>query len=61
MFKSITLFLLLAASSVIAKLDLNSLLSGKTPLDVTKMDYLYNHFVTEYRNSDLEAYLISKD
>jgi len=53
MLKSITLFLLLAASSVIAKLDLTNLLSGKVPLDQTQMDNLYDHFVNEYRNSNL--------
>ncbi len=54
---TLTLCLLFAASSVVAKLDLSHLLSGKVPLDATNMDSLYNHFVNEYRNPAIEAKL----
>lgn len=54
---TLTVCLLFAASSVVAKLDLSHLLSGKVPLDATNMDSLYNHFVNEYRNPAIEAQL----
>jgi hypothetical protein len=50
MLKSLTLCLLFTASSVLARLDLSHLLSGKVPLDATHLDSLYNHFNNEYRN-----------
>lgn len=52
---TLSLCLLFAASSVVAKLDLSHLLSGKVPLDATNMDSLYNHFVNEYRNPMIEG------
>jgi hypothetical protein len=56
---TLTLCLLFAASSVLAKLDLSSILSGKQPLDPTTLDSLYTHFLTEYRNPSIEAKLAS--
>ena len=54
---TLSLCLLFAASTVVAKLDLSHLLSGKVPLDATNMDSLYNHFVNEYRNPMIEGKL----
>lgn len=59
MLKTLTLLLLFAGSSVLAKLDLSHLLSGKVPLDSNTMDSLYNHFTNEYRNTKIDTSLNS--
>ena len=46
-----------AASSVLAKLDLSGILSGKQPLDASTLDSLYTHFLTKYRNPAIESKL----
>ena len=56
---TLTLCLLFAASSVLAKLDLTSILNGKQPLDAATLNSLYTHFLTEYRNPSIESKLAS--